>query len=88
MVLYEESGVAEKYVRLVQDMYENSMTVVRPAVGVMDGFEVEVGLHQGLALSPFLFAVVMNKLTDEVRQQSLWMMMFADDIELCSESRE
>ena len=24
-----ESGVAEKYVRLVQDMYESNMTVVR-----------------------------------------------------------
>lgn len=27
-------------------------------------------------------------LTDEVRQESLWTMMFADDIEHCRESRD
>lgn len=37
------SGVAEKYVRLVQDMYEDSETVVRRAVGVTDGLEVRMG---------------------------------------------
>ena len=37
-------------------MYESSMTVVRCAVGVMDGFKVEVGTHQGFALSLYLFA--------------------------------
>ena len=30
----------------------------------------------------------MYRLTDEVRQGSLWTMMFADDIVICSESRE
>uniref|UniRef100_A0AAQ6IRJ4 Reverse transcriptase domain-containing protein n=1 Tax=Anabas testudineus TaxID=64144 RepID=A0AAQ6IRJ4_ANATE len=44
------SGVAEKYVRVVQDMYERSMTVVRCAVGQTEEFKVEVGLHQGSAL--------------------------------------
>ncbi|KAK2879894.1 hypothetical protein Q8A73_023706 [Channa argus] len=82
------SGVAEKYVRVVQDMYERCKTVVRCAVGVTEEFKVEVGLHQGSALSPFLFALVMDRLTDEVRQESPWTMMFADDIVICSESRE
>ncbi|KAK3508597.1 hypothetical protein QTP70_034713, partial [Hemibagrus guttatus] len=75
-----KSGVAEKYVRVEQDMYERSRTVVRCAV--------EVGLHQGSALSPFLFAMVMDQLSKDVRQESPWTMMFADDIVICSESRE
>ncbi|KAK3543094.1 hypothetical protein QTP70_010647 [Hemibagrus guttatus] len=75
-----KSGVAEKYVRVVQDMYERSRTVVRCAVGQTGEFKVEVGLHQGSALSPFLFAIVMDQLSEEV--------MFADDIVICSESRE
>ncbi|KAK3572894.1 hypothetical protein QTP86_010591 [Hemibagrus guttatus] len=58
-----KSGVVEKYVRVVQDMYERSRTVVR-------------------------CAVVMDQLSEEVRQESPWTMMFADDIVICSESRE
>ncbi|KAK3518424.1 hypothetical protein QTP70_000595 [Hemibagrus guttatus] len=83
-----KSGVAEKYVRVVQDMYERSRTVVRCAVGQTEEFKVEVGLHQGSAFSPFLFAMVMDQLSEEVRQESPWTMMFADDIVICSESRE
>ncbi|KAK3570840.1 hypothetical protein QTP86_028269, partial [Hemibagrus guttatus] len=83
-----KSGVAEKYVRVVQDMYERSRTVVRCAVGQTEEFNVEVGLHQGSALSPFLFAIVMDQLSEEIRQESPWTMMFADDIVICSESRE
>ncbi|KAI5619879.1 hypothetical protein C0J50_20645 [Silurus asotus] len=61
-----KSGVSEKYVRVVQDMYENSVTAVMCTVGTTDWFKVEAGPHQGSALSPFLFTVVM----DEVRQES------------------
>ena len=45
-----KSGLAEKYVRILQDMYDDSITAVRCAVGVTEGFEVKVGLHQGSAL--------------------------------------
>ncbi|KAK3571115.1 hypothetical protein QTP86_001931 [Hemibagrus guttatus] len=83
-----KSGVAEKYVRVVQDMYERSRIVVRCAVGQTEEFKVEVGLHQRSALRPFLFAIVMDQLSEEVRQESPWTMMFADDIVICSESRE
>ncbi|KAK3509880.1 hypothetical protein QTP70_018499, partial [Hemibagrus guttatus] len=83
-----KSGVAEKYVRVVQDIYERSRTVVRCAVGQTEEFNVEVGLHQGSALSPFLFAIVMDQLSEEVRQESPWTIIFADDIVICSESRE
>ncbi|KAK3537618.1 hypothetical protein QTP70_017011 [Hemibagrus guttatus] len=83
-----KSGVAEKYVRVVQNMYERSRTVVRCAVGQTEEFKVEVGLHQGSALSPFLFAMVMDQLSEEVRQEFPRTMLFADDIVICSESRE
>ena len=55
-----KSGIVEKYVRLVQDMYDESETVVRCAVGTTESFIVKVGLHQGSALSSFLFAVIIN----------------------------
>ena len=64
------------------------MTVVRWTVGVTYGFRVEVVPHQSSTLSPWLFAMVMDRQTDEVRQESLRTMTFADDIEICGWSRE
>ena len=82
-----KSGILEKYVRLVQ-MYEESETVVRCAVGTTESFKVKVGLHQELALSPFLFAVIMDRLTDEVRRESPWTMLFAGNILINKETRK
>ena len=78
----------EKHVRQVHGMKKSRMTVVRCAIVVTDGFKVEVGLHQGLATSSFLFAMVMDRLTGEVRQVSLQRRMFADDKVICRGSRE
>ena len=83
-----KSGMAEKYLRLVQDMYEESETVVRCAVGSTESFKVEVGLHQESALNPFLFAVLMDRLTNKVRREPPWTMLFADDIVICEETKE
>ena len=83
-----KSGIMEKYVQLVQDMYEGSETVVRCAVGTTENFKTMVGLHQGSVLSPFLFAVIMDRLTDEVRRESPWTMLFADNIVICEETRK
>ena len=83
-----KSGIVKKYVRLVQDMYEGSETVVRCAVGTTESFKVKVGLHQGSALSLFLFAVIMDRLTDKVRREPPWTILFADDILICEETRE
>ena len=69
-------------------MYEGSKAVVRFAVATTKSFKFKVGLHQGSALSPFLFAVIMDRLTDEVRREQPWTMLFGDDIVICEETRE
>ena len=81
-------GIAKKYLRLVQDMYEKSETAMSCAVGTTESFKVKVGLHQGSALSPFLFAMIMDRLTDEVRREPPWTLRFADDIVICVDTRE
>ena len=83
-----KSGMAEKYVRLVQDMYEGSETVVRCAVGTTESFKAKVGQHLGSVLSLFLFAVIMDRLMDEVRREPSWTIPFADDIVICEETRK
>ena len=69
-------------------MYEGRKTVVRCAVGTTESFKVKVGLHHGSALSQFLFAVIMDRLTDEIRREPPWMMLFADEIVIYEETRE
>ena len=83
-----KSGIVEKYEQLVQDMYEGSKTVEGCVVGTTKSFKVKLGLHQGSALSPFLFAVIMDWLTDAVRREPLWTMLFTDDIVICKETRK
>ena len=39
---------------------------------------MKVGLHQESALSPCLFEMVMDRMTDEIREEAPWTMMFAD----------
>ena len=83
-----KSGIIEKYMRLIQDMYEGSETVMKCAVGTTESFKVKVGLHQGSPLIPFLFAVIMDKLTEKARREPPWTMLFADDIVIFEETRE
>ena len=78
----------EKFIRIVQDMYQRSYTKVRTAVGTTERFEVAVGMHQGSALSPFLFVMVIDCLTEDIRNEVPWMMIFADDVVICAERQE
>ena len=69
---------SECYIRIIRDMYDGATTTVRSAAGLTEEFKVGVGLHQRSALSPFLFAIIMDKL----KEDAPWHMLFADDIVL------
>lgn len=45
-----------------------------------EGFKLGVRIHHGSV------ALVIDRLIDEVRQESLWTILFADEIVICSES--
>ena len=53
---------------------------MRSVTGLTKELKVGVGLYQGSALSPFLFAIIMDKLTEDTRKDATRDMLFADDI--------
>lgn len=81
-------GVPEGYIRTIQDMYENCSTQVRTNSGSTEEIDIKVGLHQGSALSPLLFIIIMDVITEDIDEDTPWAMLFADDLVLCDSSRE
>ena len=64
----DKHKVPTKYVGLIKDMYNNVVTSasVRTSDGDTDDFPIKIGLYQGSALSPYLFALVMNEVTRDI----------------------
>ena len=62
------------YIRLIKDMFMGGMTNVRTPGGVTNDFFIGMGLHQGSALSSFLFTLVMDELTKEIQDRLPWCM--------------
>ena len=81
-------AIPEGYVKVIQDMYRGTRTRVKTRCGKTEYFEVKVGLHQGSALSPLLFIIIMDVLAEEARTKPPWAMLFADDLVLVSETVE
>ena len=46
--------------------------------GNSKGFEVKVGTHQGSALSPLLFVIVMEAISREFRVALPWELLYVD----------
>nr|XP_033511746.1 uncharacterized protein LOC117276532 [Nicotiana tomentosiformis] len=75
------------YIRVIKDMYDGAKTRVRTVGGDSKHFSVGMGLHQGSALSPFLFSLAIDMLIRYIQGEVPWCMLFADDIVLIYETR-
>jgi hypothetical protein len=83
----QKHKILSKYITLIKDMYNNVVTSVRTSDRDTNDFSINIGLHQGLALSPYLFALVMDEVTRDIQGGIPWCMLFADDVVLVEESR-
>ena len=63
------------------------MTSVRTNDGNTYYFLIKIGLHQGSALNPYLFALVIDEVTRKIQGDIPWCMLFTDDVVLVDESQ-
>ena len=79
-------GVEEWLVSAVMSVYSGAKTVVRTVYGNSKDFEVKVGMHQGSALSPLLFLIVMEAISRKFRVALPWELLYADDLAVITET--
>jgi hypothetical protein len=63
-------------------MYDKVVTSLRTTDGDTNVFPINIGLHQGSTLSPYLFALVIDEVTRDIQGVSLGICF-----SLCSSSR-
>jgi Reverse transcriptase (RNA-dependent DNA polymerase) len=68
-------------------MYINIVTCVRACDDESDAFSINIGLHQGSTLSPYIFTLVIDEITKDIQGDIPWCMLFADDVVLIDENR-
>jgi hypothetical protein len=64
--VFQKHKVSSKYITLIKDMYDNVVISGRISDGDTNDFSINIGLHQGSALSPYLFALVMDEVTRDI----------------------
>jgi len=82
-----KKGVPIKYIDIIKDMYDGVVANVRTCGGITSDFSITIGLHQGSALSSFLFVIMMDELIRAIQDEIPWCMLFAGDIILVNETR-
>ena len=83
-----KKGMPDVLVGSVMSLYEGVKTRVRVDTELSEEFDVKVGMHHGSVQSPFLFAVVVDVVTEFTREGALSEMLYANDLVLMSETIE
>ena len=81
-------AVPEVLVQAVMNLYKDAKTRVPVGNGYSEDLNVSVSVHQGSVLSPFLFATVLDVLSEEGRKGDLYGLLYADDLVLKAETME
>jgi hypothetical protein len=82
----QKHKVSSKYITLIKDIYDNVVTRVQISDGDTNDFPINIGLHQELTLSSYLFALIMDEVTRDIQGGIPWCMLFTDDVILVDES--
>ena len=82
-----KKDIPDVLVRSVMSLYKGAKMRVRVDSELSEEPDVKVGMHQGSVQSPFLFAVVVDVVTEFAREGGLSELMIADLV-LMSETNE
>ncbi|KAJ2943370.1 hypothetical protein O0L34_g12180 [Tuta absoluta] len=82
-----KKNIPERYVDIIADMYKNVKSIIRTTVGQTKPIAVTEGVHQGSVLSPYLFCLVMDALTEKAQALVPWTFIYADDVAICTTSQ-
>ena len=80
--------VPERLVNQVMALYVGTTSRVRTGAGMTEKFEIGVGVHQGSALSPLLFILIMQEATRNLRNGEVMELLYADDLVIMAEERD
>ena len=85
-----KNGMPEVLVGSAMSLNENAECFDKSQMDteLSEEFEVNVGMHRGSVLSPFLFAVVVYIITEFTREGALSELLYADDLVMMSETIE
>ena len=93
-----KNGLDGKLFDIIRSIYSDVKSCVKNFNSLSDFFKSDVGLLQGEVLSPFLFSLFVNDLETYLEQNpnasltldqlSMYLLMFADDTVIFSESVE
>ena len=85
-------GVNEYLIQVVQTLYRDSTSVVRittrKGIEIGPQFNVATGVHQGSALSPLLFIIVMQEVSKHVARATPWELLFADELAIATDKQD
>ena len=83
-----KKGPSEIMVRAVMSLYDGAKTRVRVGCAYSEEFEVKVGVRQGSVLSPLLFAIVVDVITENARSGVVNELLYADELVIMSKDME
>ena len=73
---------------MMKGLYQDSRTTVQCGAGFTESFPVNIGLHQGSVLSPFLFALVVDTVSESAKRPLPNDLLYANDLATVAESEE
>ena len=83
----EKNDVRVAYIQAIKDMYNGTMTSMRTTRSKTKVFSINIEMHQGSTLNPYLFILILDFLLDTSRG-SPRVILFVDDIIFVEESRK